>query len=81
MSPLYCNTILSCLNARDFIQNGIHSEDDGSFPLGPSFISHASAPQRQVQLSVVVETKRTIETDSLDGRTLHGSSSPSGDRS
>ncbi|OAX41855.1 hypothetical protein K503DRAFT_767251 [Rhizopogon vinicolor AM-OR11-026] len=36
MSPLYCNTILGCLNARDFIQNGIHREGDDTSHLGPS---------------------------------------------
>ncbi|OJA09151.1 hypothetical protein AZE42_13148 [Rhizopogon vesiculosus] len=68
MSPIYCNTILGCLNARDFIQNGIHREGGSNFPLGPSLISHASGSRHPVNLSVVVETKKTTETDSLDGQ-------------
>jgi hypothetical protein len=42
MSPLYCNTILACLNARDFVRNGIHG-DEG---YGPSVNPHSGSASR-----------------------------------
>ncbi|OJA15873.1 hypothetical protein AZE42_12922 [Rhizopogon vesiculosus] len=77
MSPLYCNTILGCLNARDFIHNGIHRESGSTFQLSHVSISHAGGAQCLFQLNVVVETKQTIETESLDGQTPQVSSGPS----
>ncbi|OJA08321.1 hypothetical protein AZE42_11887 [Rhizopogon vesiculosus] len=68
MSPLYCNTILGCLNARAFIHNGIHRDRSSTFQLGSVSTWHAGGAQRP--LSVTAETKQTIETDSLDGQTL-----------
>jgi len=74
LSPLYCNSILGCLNARAFINNGIHRDRGSTFHLGPVSTSHTGGAQRPIQLSVAVETKQTIETDSLDGQTLQASS-------
>jgi hypothetical protein len=48
MSPLYCNTILSCLNARDFARNGIRKDEsnsDSNFYLNSS---HGGGAQRPV---------------------------------
>ncbi|OAX36476.1 hypothetical protein K503DRAFT_857965 [Rhizopogon vinicolor AM-OR11-026] len=66
MCPLYCNTILGCLNARDFIYNGIHRDSGSAFLLGHVSISHAGGAQRPFQWSIVVDTKQTIETESLE---------------
>ncbi|OJA18190.1 hypothetical protein AZE42_07266 [Rhizopogon vesiculosus] len=74
MSPLYCNTILGCLNARDFINNGIHRDRVSTFRLGPISISHEGGTQRPIQVSVAVETKHTIDTKSLDDQTLQAPS-------
>ncbi|OAX36474.1 hypothetical protein K503DRAFT_772469 [Rhizopogon vinicolor AM-OR11-026] len=74
MSPLYCNTILGCLNARAFIHNGIHRDRGSTFQLGSVSTWHAGGAQRPFQSSVAVETKQTIETESLDGQTLQASS-------
>ncbi|OAX35242.1 hypothetical protein K503DRAFT_785217 [Rhizopogon vinicolor AM-OR11-026] len=72
MSPLYCNTILGCLNTRDFINNGIHRDHVSTFHLGTISISHAGGAQRPV--SIAVETKQTIDTESLDDQTLQAPS-------
>ncbi|KAJ8590025.1 hypothetical protein M405DRAFT_841488 [Rhizopogon salebrosus TDB-379] len=75
MSPLYCNTILACLNARDFVRNGIHG-DEG---YGPSVNPHSGSASRNgasrpIQLNVAVETKQRIDQESFDGQTLQAPS-------
>ncbi|OJA09856.1 hypothetical protein AZE42_08285 [Rhizopogon vesiculosus] len=76
MSPLYCNTILGSLNGRAFIHNGIHRDRSSIFQLGYVSTWHRNRgeAQRPFQSSVAVETKQTIETESLDGQTLQASS-------
>ncbi|KAJ8590017.1 hypothetical protein M405DRAFT_933066 [Rhizopogon salebrosus TDB-379] len=69
MSPLYCNTILCCLNARNFVSKGVQSEGsyDSNFHLD---FSPGYGAQRPIQLRVAVETKQTIDHGSLDDQTL-----------
>jgi len=69
ISPLYCNTILSCLNARDFINNGVHKNRSPAFNL-PISNSREGSSQRPVPLNVAVETKQAIDTESLEDQTL-----------
>ncbi|OAX31564.1 hypothetical protein K503DRAFT_870586 [Rhizopogon vinicolor AM-OR11-026] len=73
MSPLYCNTILGCLNARDFINNGVHKNRGPAFNL-PISNSREGDSQRPVPLNVAVETKQATDTDSLEDQTLQASS-------
>ncbi|OJA11649.1 hypothetical protein AZE42_10163 [Rhizopogon vesiculosus] len=66
MSPLYCTTILGCLNAREFINKC------------PAFQLPASNPREggakyQIPLSIAVDTKQTIDNESLNGQTLQAS--------
>ncbi|KAJ8585900.1 hypothetical protein M405DRAFT_824154 [Rhizopogon salebrosus TDB-379] len=67
MSPLYCNTILSCLNARDFARNGIRKDESNSDSNFYLHSSHRGGAQRPIQLKVSVETEQTIDHDNLDG--------------
>jgi hypothetical protein len=56
MSPLYCNTILGCLNARAFIMNGIHRDRGPTFQsgIGPASISPRVEHNVQYVLNEVV---------------------------
>ncbi|OJA15385.1 hypothetical protein AZE42_11320 [Rhizopogon vesiculosus] len=72
MSPLYCNTTLGCLNARDFINNGVHKNRVPAFNL-PVSNSHESGSQRPIPLNVEVETKQAIDTESLDDQVRYPS--------
>ncbi|OJA11648.1 hypothetical protein AZE42_10162 [Rhizopogon vesiculosus] len=65
MSPLYCNTVLGCLNARAFITSGIYRDRTLTFQvhLDPTSILHASGAQRP--LSIAAETKPNDDTESL----------------
>ncbi|OAX31059.1 hypothetical protein K503DRAFT_777860 [Rhizopogon vinicolor AM-OR11-026] len=71
MCSLYCNTILGCLNARGFIHNGMHRDEDSdtTFHLSTRPISQAGGAQRPISSSIAVQIKQTnqIDTDNLDG--------------
>ncbi|KAG1849427.1 hypothetical protein DFJ58DRAFT_451399 [Suillus subalutaceus] len=67
LSPLYCNTVLGCLNARGFIRDGMQANQ--RFHLGST-----SGRKLQHPLNVAVETRRTVENESVDSQTLQVSS-------
>ncbi|KAJ8590015.1 hypothetical protein M405DRAFT_816906 [Rhizopogon salebrosus TDB-379] len=67
-SPLYCNSILGCLNARDFIRNGTLGSHGSNL-----HSSRGSGVQRPIQLNDL-NVKQTIDHESLEGQTLKASS-------
>ncbi|KAH7905984.1 hypothetical protein BJ138DRAFT_1163693 [Hygrophoropsis aurantiaca] len=61
ISPLYCNTLLACLNARDYVRNGLHEEVFSSIQMGPT---STSREQRSEQPVVAIKAQDFIDSGS-----------------